>query len=406
MKILIVDDDATRYRELIETTAELGVSREFIDVVGCASEAEKKLENQKYDLLILDLLIPYFPEDEPSEIRSEDLLNALNESGLYEKPSKIIGITADKGSLAETVNQFEEQTWQVVQYDRENKGWLNRISNCIAYLATGEEEKSDSVFNCDLLVFCALDEPELSEVLKLDWNWEEPRPIDDTVFIYEGSIQLEGGDVISVCAAHAGRMGMVATATRTFNLINKLRPKVAVMTGICAGVEGKVNFGDVIFAECAWDYQAGKLTHDSQGAKFLCAPQQISASNEIRSKVELLKTNKTFMNSIHINYSEHINANPRLLLGPVATGAGVVADSNYVKSIVEQQRKVLGVEMEIYGFYYAAEHSCSPKPKYFSLKSVCDFANKEKSDDLQRYCSYMSAGVLKELVLRHIKDIV
>ena len=406
MKILIVDDDATRYRELIETTINLGISREFIDVVSCTSEAERKLEDQKYDLLILDLLIPYFPEDEPSESRSEDLLNVLNESDLYEKPAKIIGITADKDSLMSTVDQFEEQTWQVVQYDRQNKSWLNRISKCITYLAGAEEERSEIKFNCDLLVFCALDEPELSEILKLKWNWEEPRPLDDTAFIYEGSIQLPGDESISVCAAHAGRMGMVATATKTFNLINKLRPKVIVMTGICAGVEGKVNFGDVIFAECAWDYQAGKLTHDSNGAKFLCAPQQISASNEIRSKIELLKADKIFMNSIHVKYGEHINTNPRLLLGPIATGAGVVADSNYVKTIVEQQRKVLGIEMEIYGFYYAAENSCEPKPKYFALKSVCDFANESKNDDLQRYCSYMSAGVLEQLVIRHIKDIM
>ena len=112
------------------------------------------------------------------------------------------------------------------------------------------------------------------------------------------------------------------------------------------------------------------------------------------------------MNSIHVKYGEHINTNPRLLLGPIATGAGVVADSNYVKTIVEQQRKVLGIEMEIYGFYYAAENSCEPKPKYFALKSVCDFANESKNDDLQRYCSYMSAGVLEQLVIRHIKDIM
>ena len=59
-----------------------------------SSDARDKLEQTKFDLLILDLLIPLWPEDEPHEQNSEDLLTELNVSDELNKPSKIIGITA------------------------------------------------------------------------------------------------------------------------------------------------------------------------------------------------------------------------------------------------------------------------------------------------------------------------
>tara|TARA_R110001599_G_scaffold35086_1_gene111664 strand:- start:116 stop:1333 length:1218 start_codon:yes stop_codon:yes gene_type:complete len=403
MKILIVDDEASRYKKLIGSLINLGISREEIEISICTSDARKKLENTKYDLLILDLLIPLWPESDPSEQHSEDLLNDLNLTSDYEKPVKIIGITANKDASSNVIVHFEMQTWQVVNYEQSCTEWITKIENCVSYLKDQSNKETQFAYNFDLAIICALDDPELSEVLNLDWGWSLPKPIDDHTFIYEGEILIKNKK-FKVCATHSSRMGMVATANKTNSIINALRPKLIVMTGICGGIKNNTNFGDVIFAECVWDYQSGKLKRKGEDSIFEISPHQLMACSQARSKMELLKTDKKLINEISQNFSAHMNTNPRLILGPIATGAAVVADIDYVKTILAQNRKVVGIEMEIYGLYSAVENSSSPKPKVFALKSVCDFADVEKNDDYQKYCSYMSANILRVFIERYCED--
>jgi len=57
------------------------------------------------------------------------------------------------------------------------------------------------------------------------------------------------------------------------------------------------------------------------------------------------------------------------------------------------------VEMEAYGFYFAAAHSGhEPAPRFASLKAVVDFADQEKSDDYQAYGSYIAAKFTRWIV--------
>ena len=66
-----------------------------------------------------------------------------------------------------------------------------------------------------------------------------------------------------------------------------------------------------------------------------------------------------------------------------------------VEQIRGQHRKTLGVEMETYGMFVAAEESPEPQPRCFSLKSVCDFADPSKDDAHQAYAAYTSAAALR-----------
>jgi len=44
----------------------------------------------------------------------------------------------------------------------------------------------------------------------------------------------------------------------------------------------------------------------------------------------------------------------------------------------------------------------NPKPKPLVIKSVCDLADENKSDDIQDYAAYTSAQVLYEFALRYL----
>ena len=76
MQILIADDCKTRYGKLIDCLGELGVPRSNITLVGSADEAQRALEISKYDLLVLDILLPFFPTEE--DVSHENSLNILN----------------------------------------------------------------------------------------------------------------------------------------------------------------------------------------------------------------------------------------------------------------------------------------------------------------------------------------
>lgn len=89
-------------------------------------------------------------------------------------------------------------------------------------------------------------------------------------------------------------------------------------------------------------------------------------------------------------------------IGPVASGASVLEDQKIADSIVQQHRKLIGIEMEGYAVLASAEEAPLPQPKAFVIKSVCDFADTEKNDEYREYAAYTSAAVLKVFVERYL----
>lgn len=399
MKILIVDDCARRYQKLIDALIKLGISRDNIDVEIGTKGAIERLEQYFYDLLILDILIPQWPECEEDAQHSINLLTEIRDSEDLHKPDHILGITGDKSISQEAVASFEEWTWQVIEYSQSNDEWVSKIINCIGYLQIKKNKNTEiqTKHNVDLAIICALQSPELSEVLKLPWNWSASRPVDENTFIHEGYFNCNGKK-ITVSACHVSRMGMVATALKCSTIINLLRPKIITMTGICAGIKSKTNFGDVIFAENVWDYQTGKRTRKEGSPNLSIAPHYLSPCGTIQSHFEQLKSDSHEMALIANKFDGNINIIPQLKIGPIATGSAVIADSDYIDEITTQNGKVIGIEMEIYGLFAAVENSTEPKPKVFAIKSVCDHGDENKGDEYQRFAAYMSACTLKLLM--------
>jgi nucleoside phosphorylase/CheY-like chemotaxis protein len=401
MRILITDDDSRRYTRLFEALALIGINRSNIELVPSANAARDLLAKERFDLLILDILLPLWPECEPDIRHSLDLLVELHEGDELCKPGHIIGITAEKDIAGEASVSFGERTWIVIEYSETNDEWINRIVNCAQYIQTESTKKtSNSLKFCvDLAIICALEKPEMEEVLKLPWNWSSARPIDDIVFIRDGYFDVDGRR-ITVCATCAPRMGMVSTALRSANIISLLKPRLIAMCGICAGVRGKVSIGDVILADPAWDFQSGKRVRDKENVQFSIAPHQLPAPVLVRTHVEQIKNDKTALREIVDGFSDPASDTLRVHIGPLASGSAVLADGDVVNEIKLQNRELLGVEMEIYGMYAAASVASIPQPLAFALKAVCDFADPDKEDKFQRYAAYTSANVLRLLMER------
>lgn len=405
--ILLVEDEAPKRGHIAKLLDELAPdarvstarSRDQIDIVMSAIDAREKIERFAYDLLILDILLPLRPETEQDPQNAIDLLFEIREGELANGPRYVVGITANREVAGDALGQFEDWCWTILAYSESNDEWVNRATNCARFVRDRASQRVADADRTDLVIVCALQDPELAEVLKLPWNWESPRPLDDVTFVRDGVVDVKGRR-ITVCATAAPRMGMVATALRSASLIAQLRPRMIAMTGVCAGVRGKVSMGDVLFADPAWDFQSGKRVKDKKNSQFSMRPHQLAAHAKIRAHVEQIRDDAEGLTKMVGAFDGHPPGIRRVVIGPVASGSAVLADGEVIREIREQHQGLVGVEMEIYGLYAAAHEAPSPQPLCFALKAVCDFADPAKEDGEQRYAAYASARVLQMLIER------
>lgn len=407
MKILIVDDSLAKVKRLIAyLTTECGVARDDVVVVNNAFDARTHLRAEQYDLLILDIVLPLRQEDDPRYETSLELLKEITERDGYHKPGRVIGTTA-YGDLADKAAPFFlELAWTVIKYDETSDEWLASVGGCVRYVAGQQaQRKPIPAYGVDVCIVTALEEPEMEAIHRLPWSWEGPTPIDDATFIRSGTFS-SGGRQFKAISAVAPRMGMVSAALLTATLTQLCRPRFIIMAGICAGVRGKSKIGDILFADATWDWQSGKRVRVDNTPDFDVDPHFISPPEWVNSRATLLRNDQRFWDEVRREFPGAPQEVLRLHVGAVASGSAVLADGKLVADITKQKRSMLGVEMEVYGVYAAAEVASRPRPTAFAFKSVCDFANEKKSDEYRQYAAYTSARAVREFCERYMHEII
>lgn len=404
MKILIVDDKPDRVATLVSyLSANTECEPSGIEVAVDGLSARDALMKDVYDLLILDVVLPFRSGEEPTEQTAVGLLTELTDTENLTRPRHIIGLTAYEAAEWAVASEFRSRAWVLVRENSLNDDWLQTIGSAVRYIMGQEQREDDRDHLIDVVIITAL-QVEMEAVRRLPWNWTPDIALDDSQFFSQGTF-LSGGQERSVVAAVSGRMGMVSAAILASKLIKRFRPRLIAMPGICAGVRDKAKLGDVICADMSWDYQSGKHVSTQNALNgFLMDPHFIPADAFVSARVAQLSNDEAVSLSVWRGWHPKRDAPPKLLRGPVASGSAVLADRQFTESIRLQQRKLLAVEMELYGVFFAAEQAPRPKPVALGMKSVCDFADEEKSDELQSYAAYTSACYLQEFCERYVAD--
>ena len=90
-------------------------------------------------------------------------------------------------------------------------------------------------------------------------------------------------------------------------------------------------------------------------------------------------------------------------IGPLACGSSVVANRSVVeKQVLSLFPHTVGLDMESYSVAFACQNCKEPKPTPVIVKSICDFADSEKSDQYQKFAAYTSSGYTKYLLENHL----
>ena len=203
---------------------------------------------------------------------------------------------------------------------------------------------------------------------------------------YEASF-LRDGREHRVVYARQNEMGMVAAAVLATKLISHYQPRYLIMVGIAAGIAAddmaEQIYGDVNVADLVWNYAAGKFVPTERAdirfgdVGFIPRPTMLRLREEIRPYVEAAIASPENQCHVHI--------------GPMACGTAVVANREVLeKQVRSQMRRTVALDMESYAVAYAAENAVQPRPVPLIIKSVCDYADAQKSDQYQKFAAFTS----------------
>lgn len=396
-KILIVDDEYEKVKIIMDLLkGEFDVDFEH---VSNSKDAIKKIINVKFDLLIIDIQIPPALGESIDPYGGRQLLEYIDINDDLIRPTHILGLTAHDESYQKSKKIFYDQGWSLI-CGTENTELIKSI------IVAKIRHAVDPPQRYDVAILTALEKTELEAVLNWPCNWIPIREKDDCNIYYAGIITNDDGVIIKLLATSCHYMGIAQAAAVGMKICLKYKPDYIFMTGIAAGIDGKVNIGDILVADICWDWGNGKQTIRNGKPMFLSAPRQLSLDPLLKAKFKKISTSRQYLDDI---YNDWPTANRpgtalNVHVGPVATGAVVLEDPSVVEMIQSQHRETIGIEMEAYGLSLAANMSSVSPPKTIIIKSVCDFADPEKGNEWQAYAAYTSSQLALKFIVNDLYE--
>ena len=401
MRILIVDDVQEKIRKIMQTVLEVeGIVRDDIDYAVETTTAREMLLDNEYDLMILDLFMPEEIIDESIENAGAEFIDEVLGIDSIKKPIEIIILSAYEDCEAEFVKSNSRNAFHMLKYDISSVAWQDKLKDIIKYrLLYSLQKKSEQV---DYAIITTVP-VETDAVRALAKEWRRIVFENDPNSYYVTEFEKDGMKK-KVVNVQSSDMGMVAASISTMNLNYHFKPKYIFITGIAAGI-GDHCYGDIIVPSEVWNYSSGKYVDKEGELSFLPEPKVIPLDVKIADLVrqDYVKVLKEIHEAWPINNEVDLLINKTELSiysSPLASGTAVVANFQLVKDMILcHSRKTEGIDMEAYGVFAAARSLCDNKPIAICVKSISDFADKEKGDGYQPYASYTSACFAKYMIM-------
>lgn len=404
IKILIVDDDEEKRSRILEVIKLVPKSSTIsITEVSSAIDAKEKMLTTTFDLCILDVRLPNRNNENPRPRGGVELANLVCSNSRYKRPKSIIALTAYEDSRQETIDAFAGHNVVVLHYDRAVYDWEATITAQIEQLLTNQSRAAEE-FDFDVCIITALQDPELKAVLRLEYGWTAKHCPSDSKQFYEGSFTTQS-KTLRIVAMAAPQMGMSAASVLASRMIHEFKPRFLLMAGIAAGVRDEVAYGDVLVADPSFDQNSGKIKKVGGVSTFLPDPLPLRLDPYMQEIVRAIISEEPAVSAIRTNWNgpkpEH---SLTVRLGPLATGSTVLAIDGALEETRGNWRKLIGLDLETYGVFCAAQYFGTPKPLALSAKSVTDFADGTKDDKWREYASYTSASFVA-LIIKKLAEL-
>lgn len=413
LRILLIDDapeKVAKYRELLGEIDE--INPDCIAVATCVEQAEELVSKEQFDLAVLDLYIPIRFGEDPSPENAVTFLKDLSSDDELKMPYNVVGITRWKDAPSKYKDFFDSQLLAYILYEQTSDDWKEKLRNKINFLLKAQKSvRNQEVYDYDVAIVNALldENKKVREAFGPDGWSTVDIPSDKSTTYYSKIVTNRKGDRIRIVTCHALQMASTASAALTTKLLYYFRPKYLFMTGIAAAVDRKeASLGDILVATKVWDGASGKIKTNNEGNDtFYPDYHELPLDTDMEATITRLKQNEDLLDSIEKGFTNKTGKPTTRLqvhLGPVASVPAVLSSKEEVEKIQKHCRKLLGIEMEGYGVFFAASNCVHPRPKYKVLiKSVSDYADPEKSDNYQEYAMYTSAEFAKYIILNELQ---
>jgi nucleoside phosphorylase len=400
MKVLIVEDTDRKAIEVrTALDAALGEDSLLVDRARSFIAATRRLQQETYDLLILDLVLPIRDDEIPVDHGGKQVLSEMLAGTDCRRASHIICLTEYEQIAGILKDEVEKNLVHVVIYKESDPRWRDALVAKAKYVhqRLAEAEKFPAQYDRDVAIVTSSPLVELREITKLPGRYIGEYHQTDALYYYPTTWTRTDGRLLSVIACAAPTMGMTAACATALKVIERWRPRFLVMTGIAAGTKKEQNFGDILVAEAAYDYGSGKIAENADGSRvFIPSPNQFRIDSGLHALIQRWEREQLQMDAIKKSWYKDVATSPRMFSGVLASGAAVVQSQELVDEILRTSRKVVGLEMEAYAIFHAAHLASLPRPRVLVAKSISDFADRDKNDDWQQYAAFTSARFVYE----------
>lgn len=394
MNILVYEDERLKSGEVRDVIEDMDQKHE-IDVETSLKDVKERIKKHKYHMVIVDLETPIGRSDEMKEKKAGiEFLQYIfqSEDDFFYKPDEVVVLTQYASDM-ELIQMIKKYPVSILKYQIRDEEWkndlINRIYDC--------NKKYENIV--DIAIITAV-EKEFDAFYSRKNGWKQLEIENDPNLYFTMEYSNKTGRDLKVLLARLPMMGMVSAADVTHRIINQFHPCCIIMSGFCGGNKKEAKPGDIIVAEKAWDYGSGSMEKvtDEEGNNiigFVPAPVQISADKMIIKEFKKYALDEELKNTIRKQCDKSIfDRTIDIRIGGMATGAAVIKNEDFTnRFIVPANRKYIGIDMETYGMYYAADHFADESIKFVSIKSVSDGADENKSDEFQEYCARLAANL-------------
>lgn len=376
MKILILEDDALKLQHIHSLINGID-STITIENVSNYQLFYKKILLAKYDLILMDLLVPRLEGDDPQDL-SKELMIAVRDEDCINSTTNVIALTKFQEKALDHFNDLNTKGITVITFS-DDRNWEEPV---VRYITD-----KINVPQYDFVIICALEKEALG-FTRAGYDVSEITPIRG---LNCRNIDIDAfRGVIVTCP----RMGLVDAAITSSRAIEIFQPNLICMSGICAGVEGEAEIYDLIIPDTCYQHDSGKWTIEG----LIPEPYSVQLDNSVYIHLQSIISLDNFSSSLMSNmnlkrsqipeYLENINLTTKL--GVASSGSTVIADKIINENVKGQHRKIIAFDMENYAVYEAARLAHSSL-KFFSIKSVVDNGNDDKSDKYQELACIIAA---------------
>lgn len=374
MKILLIEDNVGKRNEISRYLIKSGVSKESIIFAENMSDFAASM-NLDIGLFIIDFKLPNFDNGEILQ-NGRAILESIIKSG--KQDALLLAISSYPSEFQELRELYESHGCILADYANK-KSWQSTLDHLLIQLK--------KTIKFDFIIFCALQDERNPYIALIKGKQVNRGGVD----CYDVEIDGKKGSVVLL-----PQMGLVNAAVIAGVCIDRYKPAVVGMSGICGGFGNNVSKGQLLVSSMSYEYQSGKWAQDG----FKQEPYQVNTDHLTLTELKVLANEGDLLSKLEEGFSGKRPSDPQKpKVGVFTSGSAVIADSAVLAEIENIHRKVSGLDMEIFAVHRAAELSIG-RPKCVCAKTVVDLCDNSKNDDLHLYGSYISAKFMIKAIRR------